>query len=111
MKLTAHQDKSAGFALLEGLLVVVVLVAVVGVGLYIKRQKHPATASLTSVNTPQTQPTAPVGTSANIDQLTQLDGQTEANVYKSGDAQTEQNAAASSAAVNNVGGAYNEANL
>lgn len=110
MKSASHKDKSAGFALVETVLIVVILAAIVGVGVYIMRQRQNANSTLTSGNgTLQTK--SLTGTTANIGQLTQQDAQTEASADSSADNQTQQDSTSANGAINNVGGAYNETNL
>jgi uncharacterized protein HemX len=111
MKLASQKDKSAGFALVETVLIVVILAAIVGVGVYIMRQKQNTNSTLSSTSNGTLQAKSLTGTTANISQLTQQDAQTEASVDSSADSQTQQDATSANGAVNNVGGAYNETNL
>jgi len=113
MRIPLQKDNNAGFAAVEAVLLVVILAIIGGVGAYVAQQKHAADATLTSASAKATQVKTPVtaGTTASIDQLTRQDAQTEANIDKSADSQTQQNATSSNSAVTNVGGAYNETNL
>jgi hypothetical protein len=104
------KSKTEGFAALEGLLLLVIAVAIVGVGAFVIHQKHSAEKTLSSSVTTSGQATAPTGTTANIDQLTQQDAQTETSADNTADAGFQQAATGANGAVNNVGGAYNEAN-
>ena len=101
-----HQQTGAsGFTAVEAVLVIVVLAAVVGVGIFVVHREHAANT------TANTQAAAPAGTSASVDQLTQQDAQTEAAVDGQGDSQVQQDALSANSAVSNVGGAYNESTL
>lgn len=109
MKSSPQRDKSAGFALVETVLVLVILAAIVGVGLYVARQKSNVSSTLNSSGG-SSAVKAPAGTTAGINQLTQQDAQTEAGIDSSADGGTQQTSTSANGAVNNVGGAYNEAN-
>ncbi|HUY85365.1 MAG TPA: hypothetical protein VMU97_02510 [Candidatus Dormibacteraeota bacterium] len=111
MKTFSRQDKSAGFAIVETLLVLIILAAIVGVGAYVVRQKHNANSTLGSTGGTATSVKAPSGTTTGIDQLTQQDAQTEAGIDSAADSGAQQSATSANSAVNNVGGAYNETNL
>ena len=106
---TPLSKSTAGFAALEALLVVVVVAAIVGLGVYVMHQKDTADKNLNSTATSKT--AAPAGTAAAIDQITQQDAQTEANVDKNNDNSVQQAAGSDNTAVNNVGGAYDENSL
>lgn len=110
MKLSKQEDKSAGFALIEMVLILVILTAIVGVGVYVMRQKQNANSTLSS-NGSALRTKAQPGTAASIEQLTAQDAQTEAGVDSSADNQTQQDATSANTAVSNVGGAYDEASL
>lgn len=112
MKVSPREDRSAGFAVVEALLILVILAAIVGVGAYVVRQKHNANSTLgsgTGGNSTSTK--APAGTTTSIDQLTQQDAQTEAGVDAAADNSTQQTSTSANGAASNVGGAYNETNL
>jgi len=105
---TFKGNKSAGFAVVEALLIIVILAGIVGIGVYIMHQRQ-TTKTTASGATSQTQ--APAGTTSSIDQLTQQDAQTEAGTDSQADNQMQQDATSANSATSNVGGAYNEANL
>ena len=114
MSISIKRSNSAGFAAVEGFLILVILVAIAGVGAYVLHQKKVADTSLNNTaatSSTAATPTATTGTTASIDQLTQQDGQAEASVDSSSDTQVQQNAGSANAATSNVGGAYNENNL
>ena len=115
MRISFHKLKNTGFAAAEGLLIVVMLVAIAGIGAYVLHQKKIANNTLSSTKdsgtTTQTTTQPALGSTASIDKLTQQDGQTEAGVDSSADNQTSQNATSSNGAVNNVGGSYDESTL
>lgn len=110
MKGSSPQDKAAGFALVETVLVLIILAAIVGVGLYVARQKSNVNGTLNNSGS-STAAKAQAGTTASINQLTQQDAQTEASVDNSADNGTQQASTSANGAVSNVGGAYNEANF
>lgn len=110
MKLSSDKSGSAGFTLVETVLVLVILAAIVGVGVYVVRQKQNANSTLSGTSS-GLRTKAPAGTSASIDQLTGQAAQTEAGADSSADNQTQQNATSANTAVSNVGGAYDEASL
>jgi hypothetical protein len=111
MKFSAHKANSSGFAAVEGLLVVVMIAAIVGIGAYVVHQKNSTdkTLSSTSNSTPEAKPAA--GTANSIDQITQQDAQTETGIDNTADSGIQQDSTAANAATNSVGGAYNENNL
>lgn len=112
---TVHKNEGgAGFAVVEAVLVLVIVAGVIGAGAYVYSAHHKKStdteASVT--NTSSTTQAVPLnGTTSSIDQLTQQDAQSEANVDKSADAQSQSAATSANAAASNVGGAYNENNL
>jgi uncharacterized protein (UPF0333 family) len=100
-----------GFSAVEALLVIVIVAAVVGTGLYINhRHKSKVTSSTSSVAKAPT-PSAQPGTTASITQLTQQDATTEQAVDKNYDSQTQQTATSANPAAANVGGAYDASSL
>ena len=115
MRLSSRKLETAGFSAIEGLLITIAIAAIVGVGGYVLHQKKIANGNLSSTSngsaTTQTTAQPVTGTTANLDQLTQQDGQTEAGVDSSADGQTSQNATSSNDAINNVGGSYDETTL
>jgi len=106
--------RSTGFAIIEALLIMVIVVSVVVVGAYVLHQKHKADNTLskasTITSTTSTEPKAN-GTTASVNQLTQQDAQTEAGADNAADSQAQQASTSSNSAVSNAGGAYNENNL
>lgn len=100
---------SGGFAVLEGILVIVAVVGVIAVGGYVLRHRASVASSTVSSTTPA--PVTPAGTSASIGALTQQDAQTEATTDTSSDSQAQQTSTSSDSAVSNVGGAYNESDF
>ena len=109
MKVPLRTHKAAGFSAVEALLLLVIVGAIAGIGVYVVRQKDNANNTLSSGSV--TQNKAPAGTTGSIDQLTQQDAQTESGVDNSADATVQQNASSANGTVNNVGGAYNEASF
>lgn len=107
----AQKNKSAGFAIIEIVLVVVV-VAISGVVGYVFYQKQGTnkTASITS-SSMSPQLAAAAGTTASIDELTQKDALAEAGVDTGADTQAQQTATSSNEVINNVEGAYDEISL
>jgi len=103
-----RKNGQAGFAGLEAVLLVVIVAAIVGVGAYVLHQRHVADKTL-SVGTGAAG-NAPQGTTTSIDQITEQDAKTESSVDNSADASFQQDATGPNAAVNSLGGAYNEAN-
>lgn len=99
-----------GFSMVEAVLVVVIVAAIAGVGLYVMKQKQQTNKTVSS-NSAATHANPPQGTSASVDQLTQQDAQTEAGVDHAADNQTGQDATSANSAVSNLGGAYNETSL
>lgn len=99
------KDKSAGMALVEAAVAVLVLGVIVAGSMYVINHR-PASSSSTT-NTVTAQP----GTTASIDQLTQNDAQTEQQASTKADAQVQQDALSANSATSNVGGAYNESTL
>jgi predicted metalloprotease len=101
-------NRQAGFAVVEAVLLVVLVAAIVGVGAFVVHQKHTADTTLASTNT--SAGNAPTGTTANIDQLTEQDADTESSVDNTADNSYQQAAVGPNASLSNVGGAYNESN-
>lgn len=102
-----YKDKQAGFAVVEAVLLVVLVAAIAGIGVYVVHQKHADDKTLTSTAT--TAGNAPTGTTASVDQLTQQDANTESSVDNSADTSYQQTATTPNASLSNLGGAYNEA--
>lgn len=115
MRLSSRKLETAGFSVIEGLLITIAIAAIVGVGGYVLHQKKIANGNLSSAHsgnsTTQTTAQPATGTTANLDQLTQQGGQTEAGVDSSDDVQTSQNATSSNYTINNVEGSYDETTL
>lgn len=99
--------KSGGFAAMEGLLVLVIVAAIVGVGYYVIHQKHSAQKTLSNSNSAPAN--APAGTTASVDQQATNSATQEAGLDNSADSAYQQDAGSANGAVSNVGGAYNEA--
>lgn len=100
-----------GFAVLEGLLVLVIIGAIIGVGAYVVKVRHDvskttAVTTTTSAASP-TATTAAPGTTASIDQITQQELQSESASISSNDTAYQQAATSDSSAASNLGGAYN----
>ena len=101
------RNYTQGFALVEALLVVIILAALVGVGIYVvHRQPHANTPTATGSTVPVAN-----GTTESINQLTQQDAQIEAGVDSASDSQAQQTSMSANGALNNVAGAYDENNL
>ena len=103
------KGKQGGFALLELVLLLVIVAAIVGVGLYVVNQKSTSDNTLSGTGSGATAKPAQ-GTTASVEQLTEQDANTEAGVDKSADGSTQQTATSADSSVNSLGGAYNEAN-
>lgn len=113
MHVPIKKDNSAGFAAVEAVLIVVIIAVIGGVGAYVLKQNNAANHSLSSASHADNTAAIPVsaGTTASIDQLTQLDAQSETDAYTAGDTQTQTNTSDANSAVTNVGGAYDETSL
>jgi len=107
---------SKGFTAIEGALIVVVIVAVIGVGSYIinhdktvNKVNTVATKNASSVSSSSNIPSN--GTTSSISQLTQNDAQSENSVDNSFDTQVQSNLNSANISTNAVGGSYNASNL
>lgn len=109
MKFALQKKENAGFAVIEATLAIIIIAAILGLGLYVMKQRNTSSSinSTSSALVPQAQ----AGTTASIGQLTQIDAQNEAGVDSSGDNQTQQNVSSADSAISNVGGAYDETTL
>jgi len=97
-----------GFAVIEGLLVIVIIGIVGATGYWVLTQRTtPDSGSATTTNSASAKP----GTISAIDQLTDQDSQSEASISNQYDAAEQSSAQSSNAAAANVGGAYNETNF
>lgn len=108
----ARRTPAEGFAVLELLLVLVIIAGIVGVGLYVLKQKQNANslAATTTSAVPASPSVAHVpaaGTTAAIDQLTNSEMQAEIGASGSADNQIQQDVSSTNTTVSNVGGAYN----
>ena len=110
MRYTFHKHRDSGFSVIEGLLVVVIVIAVFGVGAYVLNQKNNADNTFSSTGNSVVAP-ATIGSVAAIDKLTQQDSQTETTVDSAADDQTNQNASSADDSLNGVGGSYDESTL
>lgn len=110
MRYTFHKHRDSGFSVIEGLLVIVIVVAIFGVGAYVLNQKKTADNTFSSTGSSVAAP-ASIGSVAAIDKLTQQDSQTETIVDSAADDQTNQNASSADASLNSVGGSYDESTL
>jgi competence protein ComGC len=112
-----RRDDNNGFAVVEALLILIIIAAVVGVGAYVVRQKNQATKTVSSgaptsaVTTTGSTSQPSQGTSASIDQLTQMDAKSEASVNTAADSQIQSYVNDTNSAASSVGGSYNENNL
>lgn len=97
----------AGFTVVEAVLLLVLVAGVTGVGVYVAHQKHSANKTLTSSTA--SVGSAPAGTTANVDQLTQQDANTESGVDNLADASYQQSVTGPNSSLSGMGGAYNEA--
>lgn len=106
------QKKEGGIAVVELVLLLVIVAAIVGVGLYVARQKTNTESTLSTANSSNSSvPKAPQGTSASVEQLTEQDASSEAAADHSADTSVQQDAASANGAASNLGGAYNESNF
>lgn len=110
----------AGFVMFEAVLVVVVVAVIVGVGYYVihnhRTTTTPVANSTTSNSNSSTpnlsnQPTAPLGTTTSIDQITEQDEQSEAGIDNGADSVAQQQAVSPNSAISNLGGAFNASTL
>lgn len=113
MNVTNKLRKDAGFAAIEGVLILVILAAVVGTGVYVLKQKNSANKSLSSNTTTQNVDAAQTAASptASLDKLTQQESISEAGFDTAGDSQTEQATTTVTSADSNVGGSVDESTL
>jgi uncharacterized protein (UPF0333 family) len=102
-------SKMAGFTIIEGLLILVLVVLIVGVGAYVIHKKGKKTTAAASVSA--TNQAASPGSTSSIEQITQQDAQSESNIDGAADSQIQSNLNSSNGSTSNVGGAYNENNL
>jgi uncharacterized protein HemX len=104
-------DTSAGFTVIEGVLILGV-VAIIGVVGYVFYQNvtRPQANSNTATTT-SSQASAPAGTSANVEQLTQQAAADEMNADSGADSEAQQTATSTDSTISNVGGAYNESSF
>jgi Tfp pilus assembly protein PilE len=101
--LKTHQK---GFTAIEGLLVLVMIIAALAIGFYVKGHnsvKNPTSSSSAKATT--------VGTTDAIDQITQQDAQAESSINAKYDASDQSAAASTNSAESNLGGSYDEASL
>ncbi|HEX4774307.1 MAG TPA: hypothetical protein VH234_02220, partial [Candidatus Saccharimonadales bacterium] len=68
MGVKIHKNKQGGFAMMELLLLLVIVAAIVGVGLYVVHQKSNSDNTLSST-TSNTTAKSPSGTTASVQQL------------------------------------------
>lgn len=125
-RLIKHNQR--GFAVIESLIVLVIILGLAGVGYYVYHRSHTTVArTSTSKQTPKvgsissTNPTVSAvqtantstsaGLAASILQLTQQATQSDEAAYNSSDAQIQQNATSVDTPLSNVGGAYNASGL
>jgi cytoskeletal protein RodZ len=112
--MTKSRIDQRGFGVVEALLVVVIVGAIAGIGVYVVRQKNHTDTLLNKTNTTGAASTvaAPsAGTTASVDQLTEQETQTEVSADHASDARVSQDATSANSAATNVGSAYNEANF
>ncbi|MEI8338971.1 hypothetical protein EBZ57_02790 [bacterium] len=102
MKLSNKKGFSA-VELLAGIAVIVVIV-IAGGYIYIKNNNEKTTQANTA-------PSAPAGTTQNINQITSNDASLETSVEKETDAKVQSQAGSYNSAVNQAGGSYNESSL
>ncbi len=105
------QDRSAGFAVVEGVLIVLIIAAIVGVGAFVMHQKNKADSTLSSTTTSATTLSTPAGTSSSIDKLTIQEAQAETGIDNSTDTNLQQSASSDDASVNTLEGANDEERL
>ncbi len=110
MKTVSKQRHTGGFAAIEAVLILIIIVAVIGIGAYVLHQKSNSDKTLTTTSS-EPVAKASAGTTESIDQLTEQDAKDEAAVDKAGDSSLQQAATSPDTSVNNVGGAYNESNF
>jgi hypothetical protein len=112
--MTRSRIDQRGFGIVEALLILVVVGAIAGIGVYVIRQKNRTDTLLSKTNTTgavSTAVTPSAGTTASIDQLTEQETQTEVGADHAADVQVGLDATSANSAATNVGSAYNEANF
>ncbi|HVS58756.1 MAG TPA: hypothetical protein VHD60_03385 [Candidatus Saccharimonadales bacterium] len=112
---TKKASYQAGFAFIEALLVLVVIGLLVGVGLYVAKQRQNVNSlSASTLGTSQdqkTKVTAKPGTAANVTELVEQSAQDEASISSQNDNAETQAALSANTAASNLGGAYDESTL
>jgi cytoskeletal protein RodZ len=99
-----------GFAMLELVVLVILVLALAGVGLYIAHKRH-ATTPMAATSNGQTTAAAKPGTTSSVDQITTQAAASEQNSVDSYDTEYQQAATSDNSAMSNLGGAYNESTL
>lgn len=107
------QQTTNGFAVIETLLVILLVGVIVAVGFWVWKQRDTETAKNNTTKTVKVTSIDPAkaGTTAGIDQLTQLDGQDESNIDQKHASSSETNATSTNSTLTSLGGAYNESTL
>ncbi|MEI7918194.1 MAG: hypothetical protein WCH58_02320 [Candidatus Saccharibacteria bacterium] len=114
MKIKLQKKGSAGFAIIEVFLGLLIVVVIAGLTiLYFTQQNKIAATVNTIPDTPTvlTQITAPSGTTDNINQILQQALESEKNIDTSIDSSILDNATSTNSAITNIGGAYDASNL
>jgi hypothetical protein len=111
------KQNEQGFSIIEGLLVLVVLVVVSGVGYGLYNRSHTVASagntaasdsSAASIAPSTVLPIAPLGTTANIDDLAVQDANNESNIDSKNTSSDEGSALNTDNAATDVGGSDNE---
>jgi len=129
---TRSYKNDAGFSVVEMIFALIIVIAIVGAGVYVSHRIHtnptakisgvsststtqPASSSgnsaATSASSSSTSGSTSAATAASIVQLTESNEQAEAGAYNSADSQIQSSATTPDSSVSNVGGAYNASNL
>lgn len=116
MRVNTRKSADGGFAVIELVLVLVIVAGIVGIGVYVFKQKQNANdlTATTATTVPTVKSVAKVpaaGTSAAIDELTNTDASAEMSASNGSDNQLQQDALSANTTVSNVGGAYNESSF
>ncbi len=103
MKIKSEQ----GFSAFETTLILVIIVALVGVGYWVYKQNHNKTSTSSTAPT-SAQAVKADGTTRSVDNLAQQDSLKESSINSKYETSEQASAKATNQATSNVGGAYDE---
>jgi cytoskeletal protein RodZ len=111
MGTTIKREGGAGFAIVEAVLIIVIILGVVGAGFYVYTKNHKNSTN-NATTTASTTTNVPInGTTSSVDQAANAEAQSESSAETAADAQNQQVVTNANSAASNVGGAYNENNF